>query len=385
MILDYFKWDPQVGDESVLFPQPLILDSKNWQKLARAAEQMALELTRVESVLFDRADLQAALGLPRPLIQALKNWTTPQQSSSLRVLRFDFHATTDGWKISEVNSDVPGGFTESSNFTALMAGLYPSTHSPGNPCEAWKHALTSLPGVKNVGILYASGYSEDQQVASFLGWTVQTADLRPYFIQHPERLSWRDGTAMIDQHPLDVLVRFYQSEWLAALSERSGWIRLFRPAQTVVTNPGYSALTESKRLPLLWNQLGTPTCMLQKMFPQCCDPREVEHGEDEWVFKPAFSNTGDNVIIPALTDRAMRSKVLRKIVRDSQRWIAQKRFVPLAVTAASGAQLFPCIGVYTINGKATGAYARLSRGFITDYRALEAALLIHDDDDWKVP
>jgi len=36
-------------------------------------------------------------------------------------MRFDFHWTTEGFRISEVNADVPGGFSESSAFPALMA------------------------------------------------------------------------------------------------------------------------------------------------------------------------------------------------------------------------------------------------------------------------
>src|SRR5947207_3391973 len=37
------------------------------------------------------------------------------------LLGFDFHYTTQGWRISEANSDVPGGFSEASYFTGMMA------------------------------------------------------------------------------------------------------------------------------------------------------------------------------------------------------------------------------------------------------------------------
>jgi hypothetical protein len=40
--------------------------------------------------------------------------------------------------------------------------------------------------------------------------------------------------------------------------------------------------------------------------------------------------------------------------------------------------------VYTINGHCEGAYVRLSRGAVTDYRAIEAALLIADDEEAAV-
>lgn len=39
-----------------------------------------------------------------------------------------------------------------------------------------------------------------------------------------------------------------------------------------------------------------------------------------------------------------------------------------------------CVGVYTVNGKAEGAYARLSEKAIIDFEAADVALLIEDDD-----
>ena len=41
--------------------------------------------------------------------------------------------------------------------------------------------------------------------------------------------------------------------------------------------------------------------------------------------------------------------------------------------------MYPCVGVYTIDGRAAGAYVRLSHRPIVDYRAIDAALLIEPD------
>ncbi len=51
----------------------------------------------------------------------------------------------------------------------------------------------------------------------------------------------------------------------------------------------------------------------------------------------------------------------------------------LPVTAPSGALLYPYVGVCAMNGRSEGAYVRLSRGPVIDYRALEATLLIAED------
>ncbi len=377
-MLDHFKWDPQVGDEGVLGEQPLILDSKTWAELASTAERMAAEISTIETELLERPELQRVLGLPGPLHGALGGCAKGTSVAELRILRFDFHPTTEGWKVSEVNSDVPGGFTESSYFTSLMAQHYPGTRPAGNPGRAWKQALNYTAGGGRIGILYAAGYLEDQQLVSFLGAMLEEKGSRVDFIQHPAQLSWCNGRAYLDGEPVDVLVRFYQGEWLAELPKRSGWPNLFASTQTMVTNPGYSVLAESKRLPLLWERLSSPAGTLQEMFPPCRDPREVNSNEEEWVFKAAFSNTGDDVIIPALLDKRVLRRIRREIKRHSERWVAQRRFFSLPVTAATGAPLYPCVGIYTINGKCEGAYARLSRGPVTDYRAMEAALLIAD-------
>jgi hypothetical protein len=40
----------------------------------------------------------------------------------------------------------------------------------------------------------------------------------------------------------------------------------------------------------------------------------------------------------------------------------------------------PCIGVFTINGKTAGAYARISPQPVIDFSALDVALLLSDYD-----
>jgi len=379
MMLNHFKWDAQIGDESVLLDQPLLVSPETWCDLAVAAERMAAEIGNIETELLQRPELWTVLGLPKPLQRALCVSTGASLPTGTRILRFDFHPTSEGWKVSEVNSDVPGGFTESSNFTAMMAEHYPGTRMPGDPVDSWTRAAALLRSGSSAGILYACGYPEDQQLVSYLGSVLEREGWRVGFLQHPQQLSWRNGWASLDRQRLDLLVRFYQGEWLAELPRRSGWTHMFSPTETAVVNPGYSVLAESKRLPLLWRQFSTVPATLANLFPACLDPRDVGAGEKDWVFKAAFSNTGDDVVIPALLNEHQRLRIHRQIRRQSNRWIAQRRFFTLPVSANSGDLLYPCIGVYTINGKSAGAYVRLSRGPVTDYRALEAALLVTDD------
>ena len=56
-------------------------------------------------------------------------------------------------------------------------------------------------------------------------------------------------------------------------------------------------------------------------------------------------------------------------------WVAQRRFATVALASPIG-RVRPCIGVYVVDGRAAGAYARLSRGAVVDYSAVDVALLV---------
>ena len=67
MILDGFKWDPQVGDASTIAQFPIIMPAAQWRELSNLAERLASELGAAEAELLERPDLHRRLGLPRRL------------------------------------------------------------------------------------------------------------------------------------------------------------------------------------------------------------------------------------------------------------------------------------------------------------------------------
>ncbi len=56
-------------------------------------------------------------------------------------------------------------------------------------------------------------------------------------------------------------------------------------------------------------------------------------------------------------------------------WVAQQRFEAVPLSTASR-DLFPCIGVYTLDGAVIGAYGRIARRPLVDHLAQDAAVLI---------
>lgn len=303
---------------------------------------------------------------------------------ALRAMRFDFHYTTEGWRLSEVNSDVPGGYIEASVFTEMVAECVPHALPTGNPARAWTDQIISILGDHGcVALLSAVGFLEDQQLTAFLAAQLQQQGIETVLLHHPAQLSWTAGraTTMIhgDRIELGAIVRFYQAEWLAQARNNSGWEWLFARGKTPVTNPASVVLTESKRFPLAWQFLSNPMNSWQHLLPDCVDPRDDYWAiSDEWVLKMAYSNTGDEVYIRELVTPEAWMTLCRTARRYPERWVVQRRFQPRAIDSDAG-PVYPCIGVYVIDGIVAGAYARVSPKQVIDYAAMDAALLVRRD------
>lgn len=390
MLLDGCKWDPQVGDVATLAPFPLLLRRSVWDQLARWSEQLTAEALAAEREMLQRPKLLDVLGLPRAirkLLQqtALGDLTPP----AVRVMRFDFHPTLseDGeldWWISEVNSDVPGGFTEASEFSRRVAAACPEAMTAGDPAGAWAEAIqdcvrSNRGGGDAVGLLAAPGYMEDQQVVAYLATRLRAVGVRAC-VCTPQQIVWRDGRAILrngsGERPLSAVVRFYQGEWLASQPRRSGWTNYFAGGTTPVANPGLAVLTESKRFPLVWDHLCTPMTAWRALLPETRDPRSAPwRTDDRWLLKTAYCNTGDTVSTRDWCGaKAWRMARLGAWLHPGQ-WVAQRRASCAPVATPMG-RMFPCIGVYTANGHAAGIYGRLSPRPLVDYAAIDVAVLV---------
>ncbi len=383
-LLDGCKWDPQVGDVSTLAPFPLILSRASWNELASLTERLTAETLRAEQEILGQPDLLGLLGLPRAVGNAFRQRgdTTP---TAVRVMRFDFHPTRDGWRISEVNSDVPGGFTEASFFTRLVAAYFPETQPAGNPIDLWADAIAAAAGsAGKVGLLTAPGFMEDHQIVAYLGRHLSARGCEPH-LANPAQLVWREKVAHLDTEwfhgKLDAVVRFFQAEWLPYLPRRCGWEHFFRGGRTPVANPGLAVLAESKRFPLVWDNLSAPVPTWRSMLPETRDTREVPWRTDSgWLVKAAMSNTGDEVCARELMKERDWRRVIWNVYLRPRRWVAQRRFESLPLDTPIG-PMHVCLGVYSINGRAAGAYARLARRPVIDYAAVDAAVLVQNYDD----
>jgi glutathionylspermidine synthase len=374
------KWDAQVGDTNALANFALILQAEAWRQLASWAEQLTAEAFAAEKEILDRPALLRLLGFPDALRRALTG-NDPLTPAAVRVIRFDFHLTTEGWRISEANSDVPGGFTESSYFTAQVARHYSACTIAGNPVQAWADAICGKVSDDGpVALLCAPGWMEDLQVVSYLGSELVTRGFSARLAAPPE-IHWRHGRAYLRglERPLSAMVRFFEGDQLGAWRYRAIRRPFFRGGLTPIHHPGHALITESKRFPLAWPHLFSPLPAWRALLPESRDPQNVPwEKDDSWLVKKAFSNTGDTVAFHSAPLLARWKQIARAVRRNGSAWIAQRRFSPVPLPTPIG-DAFPCIGVYTVNGRAAGIYGRLTKQAIVDYRAIDVAVLIEDE------
>jgi glutathionylspermidine synthase len=234
-----------------------------------------------------------------------------------------------------------------------------------------------------VALVHATAYSDDRQVMVYLARELAARGLRPV-LTGPDHLRWVGGRASVEgaafSGPAAFLLRFFPAEWLPNLPKRCGWERFVAGSEIPIGNPAAALLTQSKRLPLVWDRLSTPLPTWRQLLPETRDPREVRWRREEgWVLKPALGRVGDLVGISGATE-AKEWKSIRSGVRWAPRhWVAQRRFVAVPMAAPEG-DVYPCLGVYTVDGRAAGVYGRASARPRIDHLARDVAVLIVEEE-----
>lgn len=376
VIFDCCKWDPQVGDANTIGDHAALLSPATASRLSNLAESLAAETLALEQALHHRPDLYAGLGIPASLRKLL---SSPPLAPSARIMRFDFHPTTEGWSLSEVNSDVPGGFAEASALPQLAASYLPRTRPGPDAAAELVAALSRHIGArKRIAFVHATSYADDRQVMHFLAKRF-AADGFSCSLLAPDHLRWNDGRAVSiaegQSGPVDAAIRFFPADWLPRLPMSSNWRGYFR-STTPLSNPPQALLSQSKRLPLVWESLGVSVPTWRSVLPETRDPRDAPwRTDDSWLLKPALGRVGEDIAWRgSLSDKLWR-KQSRSVALYPRHWIAQRRFRSRPLATSIGPRHL-CVGVFTIDGRAAGFYGRLAAGPIVEKHAQDVPVLI---------
>jgi glutathionylspermidine synthase len=136
-------------------------------------------------------------------------------------------------------------------------------------------------------------------------------------------------------------------------------------------------LTQSKRFPIVWDEMKTSLPLWRRLLPETRDPRTVvDKPVAGWIVKPAFGRVGESIAIGGVTPKPEMEKAWKHARRHPEDWIIQRRFEIEPVATDDNTRWYPCVGVYTVNGKAAGVYGRMSNQPVINSTAPDVAVLI---------
>lgn len=383
-VFELGKWDPQYEDACVLADFALTLEPEAWRELAALAERLARETLAAERELLARPELHARLGLPRAIRSCLaQSGSRGAARGAARVMRFDFHWTSAGWRISEVNSDVPGGFIEASGFSRLVAEAC-GLELVADPTRALVDAVVRAAGTgARVALVHATAYTDDRQVMVHLARALERRGLATGLLD-PTQVQWHEGKASSATSwfsgPIDLLLRFFPAEWLPNTGRACDWRSFFVESRTPLSNPGAAILVQSKRFPLVWEELSVKLPTWRALLPETRSPRDVDwrdvdsRNDDGWILKPALGRVGEDIGLRGVVAAREWKGIARSARWWPGYWAAQRRFEAVALEH-EGEALYPCLGVYVIDGQAAGIYGRVARRPLIDARARDVAVL----------
>jgi len=382
VIFKGYKHDPQYMDNSTIAKHILVITEDEHAELGKLTEQLDKETIKAEQVINKNLKLIKPLALPRQIRKELHRMKNYQPDQHIRLMRYDFHPIVKGgFAISEVNSDVPGGFAEATLMPEIAAALYKGKNyyfqSFG---EVMTKAITDKikPGGK-VMFVHCTSYSDDRQVMQCLGDKLKKMGFEIIYAA-ADHLRFENNRAIsvLDNNlgEIDLIFRFTPLEWLIGIKPKR-WQGYFDTTTPSCNHP-IAIYAQTKRFPLVWSTLekhGVDLSAWRKLLPETIEVKDAK-GKDGFIYKPACGRVGEGITIKEACRDDEYDKIMKDVKKRPKQYVAQKKFASLPLTDDNGESFHVCLGSYCINGKAAGYYARISTTPRIDSRSADIPVLI---------
>ena len=382
VIFNGYKWDPQFLDNNTIAKHVLVITEKEHEELEKLTESLDKETIIAETALYNNLSLAKPLLLPNNVIREFKKNKNYKTNDHIRLMRYDFHPTMeDNWAISEVNSDVPGGFAEASLMPKIALDLFKNKNY-------WSKDFSDIlvasiikkvkPGAK-IMLVHCTSYSDDRQVMQFLGDKLKKIGFNPIYgaadhlkFVNNEAISILDGNL----GKIDAIFRFTPLEWLIDIKPKC--YQGYFSSKTLSCNHPIAIFAQTKRFPLVWNTLeshGIKFPTWRKLLPETLEVKDAKNMTD-FIYKPVNGRVGEKISIKeACTDDEYENIIL-DVKKHPKKYIAQKRFNSKPLVSGDGKMFHLCLGAYTIDGLPSGYYARISDKMRIDSNAADIPVLI---------
>ena len=387
LMFDCYKWHPQFLDSNTIAKYALVITRKEHEELKKLTEGLDVETRAAEEFLNQHLEFIKPLALPKKVSREIKNMKNYEPQRHVRLMRYDFHPTMeDKWAVSEVNSDVPGGFAEASFMPrAAMELLENERLSFINFGEIMVDAMAEqIPQNGKIMMVHCTSYSDDRQVMQFLGDRLKERGFQILY-GAADHIRFKDNTAysILDgnEGKLDAIFRFTPLEWLTDIKPKR-WQGYF-DTTTVSCNHPVAMYAQTKRFPLIWDTLekqGLSLNMWRELLPDTMEVKAAK-GKEGYIYKPACGRVGEKISIEEACRGDEYKKILSDVKRHPKKYLAQKKFHSRPLTGENGENYHVCLGSYTVNGAHAGYYARISTTPRIDSNAADIPVLIEEDGE----
>ena len=385
VMLDCYKWDPQFCDNNTVAKYTLVLSEKEHEELKLLTEKLIKETTEAENFLNKNLKYTKALEIPNKFRSDIKSMKNYNPEKHIRLMRFDFHPTLENkWAVSEVNSDVPGGFAEATlmnrksleylsneNYYAISFGDFLA--------DAIKKKVRQG---GRIMLVHCTSYSDDRQVMQFLGDKLSGMGYEVIYAA-ADQLKFENGKAISilnnREGEVDGIIRFSPLEWVADMKTKN-WHGYF-DTETVSCNHPIAIFAQTKRFPFAWDLLeskGIDLSTWRKLLPETLEVNDKKV-DDKFIYKPVYGRVGENISIKEACKDDEYKKILKDVKRHPKKYLAQKKFNSRPLTNGEGEEFHVCIGSYGVENSHAGYYARISRSPRIDSYAADIPVLIEKE------
>lgn len=382
VIFDCYKWDPQFLDNNTIAKHVLVITKEEHEELEKLTEKLDKETREAEEILNNNLKLSKPLALPRKIHKELKNMKNYESDKHVRLMRYDFHPTVEEkWSVSEVNSDVPGGFAEASLMPKVALDLF---ENEKYWYKNFGNILTNAIAKKVVSngtimLVHCTSYSDDRQVMQFLGDKLKSMGFNIIYaaadhvrFKNNEAISILDG----NEGKVDAIFRFTPLEWLIEIKPKR-WQGYFN-TMTLSCNHPIAIFAQTKRFPLVWDsleKLGAKFSTWKELLPETLEVKDIKNKEG-YIFKPACGRVGEKISIKEACNKDEYKKIITDVKKHPKQYLAQKRFNSKPLITEEGESFHVCLGSYSVDGKHAGYYARISKTPRIDSNAADIPVLI---------
>ncbi len=377
-----YKWDPQFCDNNTLAKYVLVLSKEEDEQITKLTKDLDVETRLAEEYLNKHIKIAKKLSLPKKIFKKISSMQYYDSTKNIRLMRYDFHLDINNrWFVTEVNSDVPGGFAESSLLPEIARKIInmPELKYISFGEKMVEAINKKLNKVGNIMLVHCTCFSDDRQVMQYMGDRLK---MEGYNIIYgaADHISFKNGQAYCildnNKEKIDLIFRFTPLEWLVQMKPRK-WDGYFDTVTCSCNHP-IAIYAQSKRFPFVWDDLEKAHISMKiwkSMLPETLEVnmKGIEQG---FIYKPVYGRVGEKISIKEACKENEYSKIIRDVKKYPNHYIMQKKFDSFPVVGEGGETYHICLGSYTIDGEHAGYYARMSEYPRIDSYAADIPVLI---------